>query len=212
MKGAWLGLAGLALAGCQKPAPDWPPDLRAQAGLCSAVHVLRLRERDSPTPPASFDGFLQILHYAMIAGARRRESVDLRALDDVSRRASVRLQELSEEDWETRAPDCAAAFPETRRAAGRLPQAPFEAGMICFGLADFVARTATDFPREAVAASDLAERALAASAPELTRRARTNDAAEQLAGRYRVQAFLAGTPSSLLDQCAQRFPLRSGRS
>lgn len=211
MKRAWLGLVGLALAGCQKPAPDWPTDLEAQAGLCSAVHVMRLREPDSATPPASFDGFLQILHYAMIAGARGRERVELRALDQVGRRAAVAHVQLREQDWKSRLPDCAAAFPETQRPAGRLPQSPFEAGMICFGLADFVARTAADFPREAVAASDLAERALAAAAPELTRQVRGNEqAAEQLGERYRLQAFLAGRPSSLLDQCAQRFPVRAG--
>ena len=210
MTRAWLGLAGLALAGCQPPAPAWPEELQAQACLCSAVHVLRLRERDSTTPPGSFDGFLQILHYAMIAGARGRESVEMRTLDDVSRRAGPAIVELREQDWQARLPDCAAAFPEARRPAGRLPEAPFEAGMMCFGLADFVARTARDFPREAVAASDLAERALTAAAPELTRQARTNVQAEQLGNRYRVRAFLAGTPSSLLDQCAQRFPVRAG--
>lgn len=209
MRGAWIGLASIALAGCQKPAPQWPADLRAQAGLCSAVHVMRLRQSDSTTPPASFDAFLQILHYAMIAGARGRDRVDLRALDDVSRRASVALLEMREQAWEERSADCASAFPETRRTAGELPEAPFEAGLLCFGMADFVARTASDFPREAVAAADLSERALAAAAPELTRRARTNAQAEQLADRYRVQAFLAGTPTSLLDRCAQRFPGRS---
>lgn len=206
----WLGLAGLALAGCQAPAPEWPAELDAQAGLCSAVHVLRLRQQDSATPPGSFDAFLQILHYAMIAGARGRESVELRALDEVSRRSGIALVELREQDWQARLADCAAAFPETRRPAGRLPDAPFEAGMTCFGLADFVARTAADFPPESIAASDLAQRALAAAAPELTRRATTNEQAEHLGGRYRVQAFLAGRPSSLLDQCAQRFPVRAG--
>ena len=210
MTRAWLGLVGLALAGCRPPAPAWPEELQAQAGLCSAAHVLRLRERDSQTPPGSFDGFLQILHYAMIASARGRESVEMRTLDDVSRRAGPALVELREQDWQARLPDCAAAFPEARRPAGRLPEAPFEAGMMCFGLADFVARTARDFPREAIAASDLAERALTAAAPELTRQARTNAQAEQLGNRYRVRAFLAGTPSSLLDQCAQRFPVRAG--
>ena len=210
MSRAWLGLLALVLYGCQRPAPEWPGDLTAQAGLCSAVQVLRLQQRDSPTPPASFDGFLRILHIAMIAGARQGGRVDLRTLDDVSRRASVALQELREQDWEARVPDCAAAFPEARRNAGTLPQAPFDAGMTCFGLADFIARTASDFPAESLAAAELAERALAASAPELTRQARTNQQAEQLADRYRVQAFLAGTPSSVLDQCAQRFPIRSG--
>jgi hypothetical protein len=207
---AWLGLAGLALAGCQPPAPEWPAEIQAQAGLCSAVHVLRLRERDSQTPPGSFDGFLQILHYGMIASARGRERIELHTLDDVSRRAGVTLVELRDHDWQARVPDCASAFPEARRQAGRLPETPFEAGMICFALADFVARTSADFPREAIAASDLAERALAAAAPELARRARTNAEAEQLGERYRVRAFLAGTPSSLLDQCAQRFPVRAG--
>lgn len=209
MKGAWLGLVGLALAGCQKPAPEWPAGVEAQAGLCSAIHVLALRERNSATPPASFDGFLQILHYAMIASARGRESVEIRALDDVGRRAGVALIEAREQDWQERQPDCDSAFPETRRPAGPLPEAPFEAGMMCFGLADFVARTAADFPSEAVAASDLAERALAAAAPELTRQARTNEQAEQLGERYRIRAFLAGTPASLLDQCARRFPVRA---
>ena len=92
----------------------------------------------------------------------------------------------------------------------RLPEASFDAAMTCFGIADFVARTAGDFPREALAAGELAERALAASSQELTRRARTNDEAQVIAERYRAQAFLAGTPTSLLDQCAQRFPLRAG--
>lgn len=172
--------------------------------------MLRLQQSDSPTPPASFDAFLKILHYAMIAGARGQERVDLRALDDVSRRASVALQEMREQDWQARLPDCASAFPETQRPAGRLPEAPFDAAMTCFGLADFLARTAGDFPRESIAAGELAERALAASARELTRRARTNEEADRLADRYRVQAFLAGTPASLLDQCAQRFPVRAG--
>ncbi len=208
MRGAWLGLAALALAGCQKRAPEWPNDLRAQAGLCSAVHVMRLRAPDSATPPGSFDGFLQILHYGMIAGARGRDRLDLGALDEVGRRAAVANVALREQDWQAPMANCAAAFPETQRPAGRLPEAPFEAGMICFGLADFVARTAADFPREAVAASDLAERALAAAAPELTRRAQSNAQADQLGERYRLQGFLAGTPTSLLDQCAQRFPVR----
>jgi len=210
VKGAWLGFAGLALAGCQQPAPEWPAGVEAQAGLCSAIHVLRLRAPASTTPPGSFDGFLQILHYAMIASARGRDGVELRALDDVSRQAGVALVELREQDWQARQADCDSAFAEARRPAGPLPQAPFEAGMMCFGLADFVARTAGDFPREAIAASDLAERALAAAAPELTRQARTNEQAEQLGERYRIRAFLAGTPSSLLDQCAQRFPVRAG--
>lgn len=210
MKRAWLGLVVLGLTGCQKPVPDWPAELVAQAGLCSAVHVMRLRAPDSTTPPGSFDGFLQVLHYSMIAGARGRERVELRVLDEVGRRAGVAHVQLREQNWEARLSDCAGAFPEAQRPAGRLPEAPFDAGMICFGLADFVARTAADFPREAVAASDLAERALAAAAPELTRRARTNEQADQLGERYRVRAFLAGTPASLLDQCAQRFPVRAG--
>ena len=133
----------------------------------------------------------------------------MRALDDVGRRAGVALIEAREQDWQERQPDCDSAFPETRRPAGPLPEASFEAGMICFGLADFVARTAADFPREAVAASDLAERALAAAAPQLTRQARNNEQAGRIGDRYRIRAFLAGTPTSLLDQCAQRFPVRT---
>jgi hypothetical protein len=82
--------------------------------------------------------------------------------------------------------------------------------MMCFGLADFLARTAADHPREREVAAGLADRALAAATPVLTQRAAANQDALQLSDRYMARAFLAGTPASLIGQCARRFPARRG--
>lgn len=203
-------LLAFAVTACSGAALELPDSPVARASQCSAVKALELQEGQPADAPVSFAGFTQILHFAMITAARAGGTVDLRQLMTISQNAPVAMEELRGRNWQSLAEPCGQAFPETRRLAGELPPDSFESGMICFGLADFLARTAADHPRERQTATQLADRALAAATPVLTQRAGTNEDALQLSDRYMARAFLAGTPSSLLDQCARRFPARAG--
>lgn len=207
-RAAAAALALLAAGGCTGAAVALAEDPAARASQCSAAKALELQEGQPDSAPVSFAGFAQIMHYAMISAARTGPSVDLRQLMTISQDAPIAMQELRGRNWRSLLAPCAEAFPEAGRAAGELPPDSFEAGMMCFGLADFLARTASDYPRERQTAAALADRALAAATPVLTQRARTTDAL-QLSDRYMARAFLAGTPRSLLAQCTQRFPPRA---
>lgn len=206
----WPAAAALALAGCAGAAVALADDPVMRASQCSAFKALELQDGQAADAPVSFAGFTQILHFAMISAARAGEAVDLRQLMTVSQNAPVVMEELRGRDWRSLAEPCAQSYPETLRRAAELPPDSFQAGMVCFGLADFLARTATDHPRERETATALADRALAAATPVLTQRAASNEDALHLSDRFMARAFLAGTPSSVLDQCARRFPARAG--
>lgn len=200
----------LLLAGCAGTALTLPDEPAARASQCSAAAALQLRESQADDAPVSFADFTRILHPAMITAAKAQGSVDLRQLMTISQDAPITMQELKDRNWRSLAAPCAEAFPEALRPAGELPPDSFESGMMCFGLADFMARTVADYPRERETAAALADRALAAATPVLQQRARANQDALQISDRYMARAFLAGTPASLLDQCARRFPARRG--
>lgn len=200
----------LAAAGCAEPPLELPVEPAARAVHCSAATALDLREGQAADAPMSFDDFTRILHVAMIAAARGGERVDMRRLMTISQTAPVQMEELADHNWRSLLGPCDEAFPEARRPAGPLPETPFEAAMMCFGLADFLARTAADHPPERQAAAALADRALAAATPVLRQRVQSDEDATRISDRYMAQAFLAGTPPSLLDQCARRFGARAG--
>lgn len=210
MNGLAAAALAVALAGCAGAVIEMPEEAAAQASRCSAVRALALGEGRADDAPVSFADFGEILHPAMITAARAETGVDLRQLMTISQDAPVAMEELRSRNWRSLVEPCAAAFPEAQRRAGELPPDSFESGMICFGLADFLARTATDYPREREAAAGLADRALAAATPVLTQRSGNDEDALQISDRYMARAFLAGTPASVLDQCARRFPMRSG--
>lgn len=200
----------LAAAGCAGAALELPEEPVARASRCSAATALDLQQGKAEEAPVSFAHFTRILHFAMVTAARAGGAVDLRQLMTISQDAPIAMQELRGRNWRSLLAPCARAFPETQRPAGALPPDSFESGMMCFGLADFLARTGADHPREREVAAALADRALAAATPVLTRRVGSGQDALQLSDRYMARAFLAGTPSSLLDRCARRFPARTG--
>ena len=200
----------IALTACDGSALELPEQPTARASHCSAVRALALGAGRAEAAPVSFAAFGEILHPAMITAARAQGAVNLRQLMTISQDAPVVMEELRTRNWRSLAEPCATAFPETRRGAGELPPDSFESGMICFGLADFLARTATDYPRERQVVTALADRARAAATPVLTRRAASGQDALQVSDRFMARAFLAGTPASLLDECARRFPARVG--
>ena len=206
-RAALLALAGLlAVSGCAQPAGQLPQEPVARASTCTAVRALELGAGKSGGGPVSFDGFTEILHFAMLASAEDGVRVDLRRLLDVSQRGPAAMEELDDGDWRKLVEPCNASYPETQREAEPLPPDPYEAGLTCFGLSDFLAKTAGDYPAEQREMAQLAGRALAAAQPTLRQRARDNAEAERLAAGYTAHGFKSGRPSSLLDQCRRRFP------
>ncbi len=201
-------LAALALiaGACTSPSPALPEEGASRAASCSAVRALELSEGKGGGGPVSFAGFTEILHFAMLYAAEDSVSVDLSRVMSVSQRAPAAMEELDGENWRALIEPCNAAYPETQRAAVTLPADPYEAGMTCFGIADFMAKTAFEYPEQRRTLSWLADRALAAAQPELRRRARDDVEARRLADGYAARAFRAGRPASLIDQCTRRFP------
>lgn len=196
----------MMLAGCTPRELALPEDRLSAASVCTAVRALELRGGASGSADVSFDGFTEILHFAMIAAAEDSAQIDLRRLVEVSRRGPVLMEELASQEWRSLVEPCNAAFPETQRAAGPLPRDAYEAGMTCFALADFIARTAADYPEAQAAANALTNPALAAAQPVLRQRAATDAEAQRLVAGYAARAFVAGRPVSVLDQCRRRFP------
>jgi hypothetical protein len=116
------------------------------------------------------------------------------------------MADLEESDWQAMVEPCNAAFPETQRPAPPLPPDPYEAGLTCFGLAEFMVKTAADYPAEQRELAGLADRALQSAQPVLRERARDNQDAQRIAAGYAARGFKAGRPASLLSQCRRRFP------
>lgn len=208
MRGAaLLALVGALAAGaCTQPAGRLPEGLSERATTCTAVRALELSAGKAGAGPVSFDGFTEILHFAMLAAAEDGVQVDLNRLFAVSRRAPEAMAELEAEEWPPLVEPCNAAFPETQQSAEPLPPDPYEAGLTCYGVAEFLARTATDYPAERRELAELAGRALGAAQPTLRERASDNAEAQRLAAGYTARGFKSGRPASLLELCRRRFP------
>ncbi len=196
----------LVAGGCTQPAGRLPEDPLERATTCTAVRALELSAGKTEAGAVSFEGFTEILHFAMLAAAEDGVQVDMHRLFTVSRRAPAAMAQLEGDEWRPLVEPCNAAFPDTQRAAQPLPPDPYEAGLTCFGLAEFLARTATDYPAERRELADLAGRALQAAQPTLRQRASDNGEAQRLAGGYAARGFKSGRPASLLGQCRRRFP------
>jgi len=204
-RGAAPALALLAAA-CAPENSVLPQDATARAATCTAVRALELRGGRADDGRMSFAGFAEILHFGMIHAAEEGVSIDMRRLMMVSQRAPTIMEELEEAEWRALVEPCNAAYPETQRPAGPLPADAFEGGMTCFAMADFMSKTAFEYPEQRRSLGWLADRALAAAQPELRRRARDNEEAQRIADGYAGRAFRAGRPVSLIEQCARRFP------
>jgi len=200
-----LAALGAALGACSARPIELPAEPLTRATTCTAVRTLELRDGKSAAGAVSFAGFTEILHFGMLVAARDGLEVNVNRLVTVSHRAPAMMEELEGENWRSLVEPCNAAFPETQRPAPPLPDDAYEAGMTCFGLADFLAKTAGDYPAEQRRFTGLADRALAAARPVLRQRAADNDEAGRLAGGYTARAFQAGTPASLIEQCERRF-------
>lgn|GEM_PF-5682758 len=198
--------SALALAGCSAPAGQLPEDALERATACTAVRALELGEGKSDGGPVSFAGFTETLHFAMLTAAEDGMHVDLNRLLAVSQRAPGAMDELRGEDWRRLVEPCNAAYPETQRPAAALPPDPYEAGLTCFGMAEFMVKTALDYPAERRELAGLADRALQAAQPVLRERAKNNADAQRIAAGYAARAFKAGRPASLIEQCRRRFP------
>jgi hypothetical protein len=196
----------LAAAACAPPSIALPDEPAARAATCAAVRALELREGKAADGPVSFTGFTEILHFGMIAAAEDHRQVDLNQLMAVSQRAPAHMDALAGGEWRTLVEPCNAAFPETQKSAGALPNGDYEAGMTCFALTDFLVRTAFEYPEERRRLAGIADRALHAAQPVLRQRARDNDEAQGIAAGYTARAFRAGRPDTLIAQCARRFP------
>mgnify|MGYP000999439762 CR=1 FL=1 len=197
-------LLGLGTGACVKSELALPDDPLSQAATCSAVRALELRQGGSETP--SFEGFTEILHFAMIAAAADDVQVDLRRLVTVTQRAPDVMAEIQDKAWPTLIEPCNAAFPQSQRNPAPLQPDPYEAGMTCFAMADFVAKTAVDYPDAQRRAAAISGQALAAAQPVLQRRARSDAEAERIVAGYAARAFKAGRPAAFLAQCGRRFP------
>jgi len=208
VRGAALLVMAVTVAGtgCTRPAGPLPDDPLERATICTAVRALELSAGKTEAGAVSFEGFTEILHFAMLAAAEEGVQVDLHRLFTVSRRAPAAMTQLEGDEWRPLVEPCNAAFAETQRPAEPLPPDPYEAGLTCFGLAEFLARTATAYPTERGELADLAGRALQAAQPTLRQRAGDNEEAQRLAGGYAARGFKAGRPASLLGQCRRRFP------
>ena len=203
---AVAALLSLPLAACSERPMELPAEQLTRATACTAVRALELRGGGAEGGALSFAGFTEILHFGMLASVRDGVQVDMGKLVTVSHRAPAMMEELAQQNWRSMVEPCNNAFPETQRPAPPLADDAFEAGMTCFGIADFMARTAADYPAEQRRLSALADRALAAAQPVLRQRAADNEEAARLSAGYTARAFQSGTPGSLLDQCARRFP------
>lgn len=197
-------LLGLGAGACVKSELALPDDPLSQAATCSAVRALELRQGGTGAP--SFDGFTEILHFAMIAAAADDVEVDLRRLVTVTQRAPVVMAEIQDKAWPTLIEPCNGTFPQTQRNPPQLQPDPYEAGMTCFAVADFFSKTAVDHPDAQGRAAAISRQALAAAQPVLRRRARGDAEAERIVAGYAARAFKAGRPATLLAQCGRRFP------
>jgi hypothetical protein len=197
--------AAFAASACTPPAGQLPDDPLDRATACTAVRALELSAGKAQGGPVSFEGFTEIMHFAMLAGAEDGVQVDLHRLFTVSQRAPAAMAELDADEWPQLVEPCNAAFPETQRPAEPLPPDPYEAGLTCFGLSEFFARTASDYPAERRELAELAGRALQAAQPTLRERAGNNAEAQRLAGGYTARGFKSGRAASLLAQCRRRF-------
>lgn len=205
-RAALLALASLlAVNACAEPAGQLPADPLERATTCTAVRALELSAGKVGEDQLSFEGFTEILHFAMLAAAEDGVQVDMRRMFAVSQRAPAAMDQLKNEEWQPLVEPCNAAFPETQRPASPLPTNPYEAGLTCFGLTEFLARTAADYPAQRRELAQLADRALQAAQPTLRERARDNADAQRLAAGYTARGFQSGPPAALLGQCRRRF-------
>jgi hypothetical protein len=207
-----LVLAGLVLASgaCTSAPLQLPDDPLERAAACTAARTLELREGKQGDGPVTFAGATEIIHFAMLYAAEDAVEVDPRRLDAVKARSERAVAELAGQNWASLVEPCNASYPETQKDPASLPGDPFEAGMTCYALGDFLARSVqASFPDEQRALAGMAERALTAAQPALRERARDDNAeAQRIANGYAARAFKAGRPTLLLGQCRRRFPSR----
>lgn len=197
-------LLAFGAGACVKSELALPDDPLSQAATCGAVRALELRQGGSEAP--SFEGFTEILHFAMIAAAADDVQVDLRRLVTVTQRAPVVLAEIRDKAWPTLIEPCNGAFPQTQRNPPPLQPDQYEAGMTCFAIADFLSKTAAEYPDAQRGAAAISGQALAAAQPVLRQRARSDAEAERIVAGYAARAFKAGRPAALMSQCRRRFP------
>lgn len=195
----------LGLAGCVRAELALPEDALSRAATCSAVRALELRQGGGGA--ASFDGFTEILHFAMIAAAEDDVQVDLRRLMSVSNRAPAIMDEIRDKAWPSLVEPCNAAFPQTQRNPPPLPPDPYEAGMTCFALADFLRLTGVGYPDDQRWLAALTGPSLAAAQPILRQRASDDAEAQRIVSGYAARTFKAGRPAVTLAQCRRRFPV-----
>lgn len=205
-------VVAVMVSACAPQTLELSDDPVTRATTCTAVRALELRGGSLEERPVSFAGFTEILHFGMLSAAADGVQIDVRRLITVSHRAPAVLRELSGQNWRSLVEPCNAAFPETQRPAAPLPNDGFEGGMTCFGIAEFMGRTAADYPAEQRDFAALADRALDAARPVLRERARDEQDATRISAGYTARAFRAGTPISLLEQCVKRFPAPAGGS
>jgi hypothetical protein len=199
----------LALAACA-PAPlDLPAEPVQRASTCTAVRALETGTAGAGSDAASFAAFTSLLHIGMIEAARRPEGVDSRRLMEIGRQAPIRMEELREANWQSLIEPCRVAYPENHRPAPPLPEAPFDAALTCFGIADLIAQAAQGHEPERRELAGLANRALASVTAELRSRAGRGEDIARLSQSFARAGILGGSPPSLIEQCERRFPARA---
>jgi hypothetical protein len=203
--------AGLLLAACGGPKalvlPQQGPDRAATCGVVAAADA-RLKVADVKSPlPLEAQG--RILHYALL-GASEGGEFDAESANVISRRMSEIQEQVTGGKWQSLAPACDSAFPETRKREVKLPAERFEAQIACVELADFLdtalAKQEVNYGNELAAWSRLRREVNDSMGPGLGARAGAGLAAQQrLRRKALAETARLGPPVAVMAQCEKRF-------
>jgi hypothetical protein len=209
---AVFGFAGAALllAGCGPKSLALPADPVDRAATCGVVAAASARTQvaDIKAPlPLAAQG--KIVHYALLA-ASTGETFEAETANRVNQRMRALQESITGGKWQELAPACDVAFPAAGKTEVALPEARLDAQLACEELAEFASVALegeeVHYGNELAAYRRMRSELNDALGPGL--RARAGSGLEAQA-RERKRALAAaaklGSPTAVLDKCAERF-------
>jgi hypothetical protein len=204
-----VSAASLMLAACNSEL-GMPADPVEQAATCAVVSASEARStQKNLDTPLAFDRQSQIIHYALLAGARdpkfSRENAK-----NVVQRMQILQDRITGDQWKSLVEPCKTAFPEVDLGKPvTLPADPAEAERTCYALGDFMARALASY--EATYSDQLSQYSkFLISRDEAAKKGgeKPVSSAESIAKRSAALAVAAklGPPSKVMALCMAQFP------
>jgi hypothetical protein len=187
-----------------------PADPIEQAATCAVVAASEARStQKNLDTPLAFDRQSQIIHYALLAGARDPKFSRDNA-KNVVQRMQILQDRITGDQWKSLVEPCKTAFPEANLSnTVTLPADPAEAELTCYALGDFMARALASYEESyGDQLSQYSKFLISRDAAAAKGGVKPVSSAESIAKRSAALSVAAklGPPSKVMNDCMARFP------